>query len=287
MTTSIAALGISVLVVLGLVLSLAGLSLLIGAIDRYFGGPSINYLRSEKEDGGFGFALNWNSAKEPASIDFIKLRLFNPKGSPTQVEVSQSFKVHKGSFVEDVEFGPGLVSFFAAKGFETARVLVEVGSSKDGLDFQFEYSGEKFKSLISSINQSVSEFEQKHNFEASSSKSPVTIPERKFIADSVMGSHSYLKLATNPLFADKFTAPAGEAGGKAASGEELPNFSVSKVWIDPGCIICNACEDIYPEVFDVQADTCYIRPNAPLDNGLRIQEASDACPVEVIKFTAA
>ncbi|MGE0207338.1 MAG: ferredoxin [Candidatus Babeliales bacterium] len=57
--------------------------------------------------------------------------------------------------------------------------------------------------------------------------------------------------------------------------------------MEPGCIVCNACEDIYKEVFEVKADTCIIRPNAPLDDGLRIQEAAEACPVEVIKFTKA
>ncbi|MCB9091049.1 MAG: ferredoxin [Halobacteriovoraceae bacterium] len=79
----------------------------------------------------------------------------------------------------------------------------------------------------------------------------------------------------------------GGAAGAAAGGAPAENFAVSKVWIAPGCIVCNACEDIYPEVFDVQADTCIIRPNAPLDNGLKIQEAAEACPVEVIKFDKA
>jgi len=59
------------------------------------------------------------------------------------------------------------------------------------------------------------------------------------------------------------------------------------VWIEPGCIVCNACEDIYQEVFEVTSDSCIIRPNAPLDDGLRIQDAAEACPVEVIKFTKA
>ena len=46
-------------------------------------------------------------------------------------------------------------------------------------------------------------------------------------------------------------------------------------------------EGIYPEVFEVTDTTCLIRPNAPLDDGLRIEESAEACPVEVIKFTRA
>ncbi|ATH09516.1 hypothetical protein BIY24_08700 [Halobacteriovorax marinus] len=57
--------------------------------------------------------------------------------------------------------------------------------------------------------------------------------------------------------------------------------------MEPGCIVCDACEAIYPEVFEVTDDTCIIRPGAPLDNGVLVEEAAEACPVEVIKFTKA
>lgn len=66
---------------------------------------------------------------------------------------------------------------------------------------------------------------------------------------------------------------------------------VTKVWIDPGCIVCDACETTCPEVFEVQHDneTCIIRPealdaefNKPLTES--IIEAAEECPVDVIKF---
>lgn len=88
-----------------------------------------------------------------------------------------------------------------------------------------------------------------------------------------------MKIASNPAFAGEFAA-----GGAGAGAPAVENFSVSKVWIEPGCIVCDACEDIYPEVFEVTADTCIIRAEAPLNDGLKIQEAAEACPVEVIKF---
>ncbi|TNE99468.1 MAG: ferredoxin [Deltaproteobacteria bacterium] len=106
---------------------------------------------------------------------------------------------------------------------------------------------------------------------------------RSFIADPLpQTAAKKLKIASNPEFAGDFAAAGGAGGGAAAA-----NFTVAKVWIEPGCIVCNACEDIYPEVFEVTSDSCIIRPDAPLNDGLKITEAAEACPVEVIKFNKA
>ena len=64
---------------------------------------------------------------------------------------------------------------------------------------------------------------------------------------------------------------------------------ITKVWIAPGCIVCDSCENDCPEVFDVQEDTCVIRPPAQATDFLRpltpsIIVAAEGCPVEVIKF---
>src|SRR6476620_401996 len=64
---------------------------------------------------------------------------------------------------------------------------------------------------------------------------------------------------------------------------------VVKVWIAPGCIVCDSCENDCPEVFDVQEDTCIIRPPAMKEDFLHpltpsIQVAAEGCPVDVIKF---
>jgi len=66
---------------------------------------------------------------------------------------------------------------------------------------------------------------------------------------------------------------------------------VTKVWIEPGCIVCDACETTAPDVFEVQHenDTCIIRP-AALETEFNkprtkeIIEAAEECPVDVIKF---
>ncbi|HEY7086545.1 MAG TPA: Rieske 2Fe-2S domain-containing protein [Tepidisphaeraceae bacterium] len=64
---------------------------------------------------------------------------------------------------------------------------------------------------------------------------------------------------------------------------------VTKVWIAPGCIVCDACENDCPEVFDVKEDTCLIRPPAQNAEFLKpltpsIITAMEGCPVEVIKI---
>src|SRR6185295_8920409 len=64
---------------------------------------------------------------------------------------------------------------------------------------------------------------------------------------------------------------------------------ITKVWIAPGCIVCDACENDCPEVFDVQEQTCIIRPPAQSTDFLKpltpsIIVAAEGCPVDVIKY---
>ena len=78
----------------------------------------------------------------------------------------------------------------------------------------------------------------------------------------------------------------------------MPIFSV---YIDEGCITCDACEEAAPDVFEVTDDTCFIKPTVRLDGGFDrnagqsglkpeissslsddILDAADACPVDVI-----
>ena len=75
---------------------------------------------------------------------------------------------------------------------------------------------------------------------------------------------------------------------KAAKGPAAPtlvDFIVTRVWIEPGCIVCDACENEAPAVFQVLPDTCIVRENAPLEDGGSIKAAAEGCPVDVIKYT--
>jgi len=64
---------------------------------------------------------------------------------------------------------------------------------------------------------------------------------------------------------------------------------IVKVWIEPGCIVCDACETDSPEVFEVLEETCIVRPEAANAEFAQartpsIIEAAEGCPVDVIKF---
>ncbi len=293
MNTQIVALSISV----GLIVSLGFLSLLIGALERYLGKPSLKILKSVYGPSGFAFVFDWNNAKEPVAFDEIKIELFNPQGEVKQVEVVCSFDKKNETFAMDVNGGERLARLMRAiDGKIPCRVMVEIYSTIDGISHQEQFSGVKFKAQIEKALYTVEEYMDKfakeevaeENDAAKSEKFVFGVIHRDNMADVIPGKGAQLALPTNPGFAKFFAGgPAGGAagGGDAAGGAAAQeNFPIKKVWIAPGCIVCNACENIYPEVFEVLADTCIIRPNPPLDDGLRIQEASDACPVEVIKF---
>ena len=276
---------VALFLVLNLVVGLGALSLLFGTFETLFGKPKLTLLRATKSGNYFAFGLKWNAAKEPVAIDVIKLRLFNPWGTPTQVEMSKSFEPKRESFANEVEMGPAFIELLGAKNFDFALVQVELSSSRDGVNFSFEMKGPKFRRLIEEANQTVADFVAKEKLDVSKKSSPpIDIPMRSFIADTVPGRGPMLKVATNPAFAGDFSAAPAASGAAAPAAA---NFKIAKVWIEPGCIVCNACEDIYKDVFEVTATTCLIRPNAPLDDGLRVQEAAEACPVEVIKYTIA
>ncbi len=64
---------------------------------------------------------------------------------------------------------------------------------------------------------------------------------------------------------------------------------VTKVWIEDGCIVCDACETAAPDVFEVLEETCVIRPEAMAAGFTKprteeISDAAEECPVDVIKF---
>lgn len=282
MSTSLIAGGIALLLAVGLVVTLGLMSLLSGAFHFLFMRPGVDFLKPNNRETGFAFVFRWDSSREPARFDRIKLRLFNPFGSPTQVDISQEFQGQGSTFAQEVDFGDGMKAFWNAKGFDKALVQIEVMALRDGLTHQFEMKGAKFKEKFHGASTSVDVWKEKNKKEKE--KVLYHTVERSFIADPLPESNKTLKLATNPAYAADFAA-AGAAGASGDAAAAADNFSVSKVWIEPGCIVCDACEGIFPEVFEVTSDTCVIRPDAPLTNGLLIKEAAEACPVEVIKFT--
>lgn len=61
-------------------------------------------------------------------------------------------------------------------------------------------------------------------------------------------------------------------------------MGIKKVWIEEGCIACESCQSICPEVFEV-TDESHVKADADLNEYAEgIKTAADACPVEVIKY---
>ncbi len=59
---------------------------------------------------------------------------------------------------------------------------------------------------------------------------------------------------------------------------------ITKVWIEEGCTVCGLCEEICPEVFEVE-DTAIVKENADFaEHEVQIEEAAESCPVEVIQI---
>ena len=64
---------------------------------------------------------------------------------------------------------------------------------------------------------------------------------------------------------------------------------IRRVWIDEGCISCNLCEDLAPEVFEVPAGSesqtrkGYEKRLGEEGMEEKVIEAEESCPVEVIK----
>jgi ferredoxin len=258
---------------------MGALSLLTGAFHFLFVKPKFQFLKSQHGKEGFAFGYSWDQTIEEVRFNQVKIHLFNPFGEPKQLEITRDFDPSGEDFAVDFNLGEPLKNLMAAKGLDLATIEIEVSSTKGGITHLLSMKGKKFLEKFETALESTEDFNKKHKTEK---VKPVYMAaaDRSFIAGPLPKTGKALKLATNPEFAAQFTGGAGDAPAASATA----NFSISKVWIEPGCIVCNACEGIFPEVFQVTDTTCLIRPGAPLDNGLKILESAEACPVEVIKF---
>ena len=69
-------------------------------------------------------------------------------------------------------------------------------------------------------------------------------------------------------------------------------MAITKVWIEEGCIVCNACEAECPDVFLVTDTTCVIKPDVRVDgleteNRDEIEIAMESLPLSRPRCTNA
>lgn len=279
MSTTYLAFVIALLAGIGLLVGIGVLSLLSGALNFLFVNPKIEIIKSKHAKKGFAFIFKWDQDATPTSFDKVRVKLLNPFGSPTQVDIIREFDSADIDFVRDVNMGDQFEAIQSATNLDKASIEVEI-ISRDGVTHSQMYKALDFIKKLTASDTTIDYIDYK--YAAKKEKALFSIPDRTFIADPLPKLEKTLVLPTNPIFAGMLSAGGGAA---AAGGAAVENFAVSKVWIEPGCIVCDACAGIIPEVFEVTDSTCIIRPDAPLNEGLRIQEAAEACPVEVIKYT--
>ena len=66
-----------------------------------------------------------------------------------------------------------------------------------------------------------------------------------------------------------------------------PKGIVGKVWVEPGCIVCDLCEDLCPDVFRMTTMDVLITPEGrdhPELYSRGIINSAIGCPVKVIKY---
>lgn len=283
MSTTYIAMIVAILAGLGLLIGIGALSLLSGALNFLFVKPKLEIIKSTLGDVGFAFTFKWDQDAEPVTFDKIRVRLFNPFGSPTEVDITREFDGSSTDFVRDLDMGDQLKRMLSATPLDKATIEIEVTATKNSVTHKQTFKADDFVAKRNAATETADDLAPK--FTVAKEKPLFTLPERTFISPPLPKTAKQLKMASNPMFAGEFAGAAAGGGGAAAPAVE--NFSIAKVWIEPGCIVCDACEGIFPEVFEVTDSTCLIRPGAPLNDGLRVQEAAEACPVEVIKFTKA
>jgi ferredoxin len=62
-------------------------------------------------------------------------------------------------------------------------------------------------------------------------------------------------------------------------------MAIKKVWIEEDCTACELCVDTCPEVFEMGDELAQVKKGADLSgNEDCIREATENCPVEVIKI---
>ena len=226
MNTSFLAMGIALLMTVGLLLGVVVLNLLCGTFSFLFSRPRIQILKSDKGESGFAFSFSCGTVSSDDRFDQVRIRLYNPFGNPDQVDVFAKFPFGQGSFARDVEIGPGYRQLLDAKNASKATIQIEISQKRGNVVFDRLMPVKKFFREQERAELTVKQFEGQNPARV---KKYYHTPKRDFIAPPIPQKNKALKLSTNPEFAADF---AGGAEADATGGKE--NFSVSKVWDRPG-----------------------------------------------------
>lgn len=250
-------------------------------ISRSLGGLRASIVRVESTENPLGLKIEWDSESYPhevyrVRVDFYELVRGGRSTSFSYTFEGKSFK--RKSFVIPLTLTDEQKQMLTDNGIEGSKRALENSHVQVEIETTANET-QRYKITKATILKTLKE----GKVAAKSAQIDVLDPLPQDRGSLLTRVFAWKKVV------DTAEEGAKKAGApKAAGGPAAPvNFLVTKVWIEPGCIVCDACENEAPDVFWVKDDTCIVRDNAPLDNAGAIAAAAEGCPVDVIKFTTA
>jgi ferredoxin len=247
-------------------------------INLIFGGLKVKFGSVEGND-NLHLLVAWdNESFDDIQVSRAKIEFTELSANGRSKVFSFTFednKAKKKSFVIPMNLTSELKACFLDKGenskaFDNSFFMIEI-ETVAGETQQFKFSKAKVQKQIN----------EKLSLDKEIEVIPLTEPDQWSVLTRVFPWRKIL-----PQKEEAATPKEAAAKGPAAANAPRApvDFKVTKVWIEPGCIVCDACENEAPSVFWVKEDTCIVRENAPLDDAAAIKAAADGCPVNVIKF---
>lgn len=251
--------------------------LVVNVLNNIWGGLQVKFYKNV--EGALSLLVAWDNESFELKITRVKLEF--TEHVPGGRSLSQSFtfedsSAKKKSFLLALNLPENELKMLSdsgaeidARALQRSSVSIEV-ETLDGETRRFKIAKKKIQAALAQASFSSPEIEE--------------ITDKNPDSWSVQTRVFPWKKKAEAEGDEEAPAKKVVGGGPAAPRAEV-NFNVTKVWIEPGCIVCDACENEAPAVFWVTGDTCIVRENAPLDDAAAIKAAAEGCPVDVIKYT--
>jgi ferredoxin len=253
---------------------------LIKLANAYFARVNVRFVRTKESEAPLGIFVSWDPESIPAEVCRVKLEFHELVRGGRATTFSYTFEdksAKKRSFLIPMKLkaddyamlsDDGLKSH--AKSVQRSFVMVEIEDTKGNAVRRKLYK----PAIRAALSESPLVADKDVDLVPASEPDKWSVMTRVFPWRKVVA-------------AEEAPAAAGGHKPKVAKKSEpsLVDFLVTKVWIEPGCIVCDACENEAPQVFKVLKDTCIVVENADLSDGGSVKAAAEGCPVDVIKFT--
>jgi len=253
---------------------------LIKISNQIFGGLQAKFVRvkaTASDAPALGLLVNWDDVSFPHSVNRVKVDFVELVRGGRSASFSFTFEdksAKKRSFVIPMKLNSEDMAMLtdaniAPQGLKHSYVSVELENTK-GETVRQKISKKKILEALAGaplrpVNGEVDVL-------------PETAPDSWAVLTRVFPWRKVV--ATDEAPKEKKVAKKDKSAAPS-----IVDFLVTKVWIEPGCIVCDACENEAPLVFKVLADTCIVVENADISDGAAVKAAAEGCPVDVIKYT--